>query len=50
MKNAAPSGPYILTRAAQPLPLVVDSPHSGRDYPADFGYSCPTRSPATRRR
>lgn len=22
-------------------PLVVDSPHSGRDYPPDFGYSCP---------
>ncbi|MBV8061286.1 MAG: N-formylglutamate amidohydrolase [Alphaproteobacteria bacterium] len=22
-------------------PLVVDSPHSGRDYPADFGFSCP---------
>lgn len=22
-------------------PLVVDSPHSGRDYPADFNYACP---------
>lgn len=24
-----------------PLPLVFDSPHSGRDYPEDFGFSCP---------
>lgn len=23
------------------LPLVLDSPHSGREYPADFGHSCP---------
>ncbi len=23
------------------LPLIFDSPHSGRDYPADFGYACP---------
>lgn len=30
-----------IVRAAQPLPLVVDSPHSGRIYPADFGYACP---------
>ncbi len=22
------------------IPLVLDSPHSGTDYPADFGYSC----------
>ena len=24
-----------------PLPLIFDSPHSGREYPADFGYACP---------
>ena len=23
-----------------PIPLVFDSPHSGQQYPADFGYSC----------
>ncbi len=23
-----------------PIPLVLDSPHSGQQYPADFGYSC----------
>lgn len=26
---------------AQALPLVCDSPHSGTDYPADFGHSVP---------
>ena len=25
---------------ADAIPLLVDSPHSGRDYPADFGYAC----------
>jgi N-formylglutamate amidohydrolase len=25
----------------EPLPLVLDSPHSGSVYPADFAYSCP---------
>lgn len=29
---SAPSAPEI--------PLVLDSPHSGTDYPADFGYAC----------
>ena len=28
-------------------PLVLDSPHSGTDYPADFGSACPL--PALRR-
>ena len=29
---------YTLHRpAAAPLPIVIDSPHSGTDYPADFG-------------
>jgi len=27
--------------AAQTAPLVLDSPHSGTVYPADFGYACP---------
>jgi N-formylglutamate deformylase len=26
--------------ACPPAPLVVDSPHSGRDYPADFDHAC----------
>lgn len=26
--------------AAPEIPLVLDSPHSGTDYPADFGYAC----------
>lgn len=25
----------------QPLPLIFDSPHSGRQYPEDFRFSCP---------
>ncbi|MFY9287641.1 MAG: N-formylglutamate amidohydrolase [Alphaproteobacteria bacterium] len=37
--------PYIIIESAKPsvarMPLVVDSPHSGRIYPADFAYSCP---------
>lgn len=33
--------PYEIIKPPQnPLPLVFDSPHSGRDYPADFDYSC----------
>lgn len=27
--------------AGRSLPIVIDSPHSGRHYPADFGYSAP---------
>ena len=34
------SGVYQLARATRPLPLIYDSAHSGRIYPADFGYSC----------
>lgn len=26
---------------AQPIPLVLDSPHSGTDYPADFAHAAP---------
>lgn len=33
---------YQITSPAHPaLPLVFDSPHSGRIYPADFNYACP---------
>lgn len=31
---------YKLAQAENPLPLVFDSPHSGRAYPEDFGYAC----------
>jgi N-formylglutamate amidohydrolase len=31
----------ILEPAGAPVPLVVDSPHSGRLYPADFDHACP---------
>ncbi|QQG37165.1 MAG: N-formylglutamate amidohydrolase [Micavibrio aeruginosavorus] len=33
-------GVYRIARAQEPLPLVYDSPHSGRIYPADFNYNC----------
>jgi len=34
--------PVIILEPAQAAsPLVIDSPHSGRDYPADFTYICP---------
>jgi N-formylglutamate amidohydrolase len=36
--------PGILLRcdpAAPEVPLVFDSPHSGTEYPVDFGYACP---------
>jgi N-formylglutamate amidohydrolase len=41
MKQQTLPGIYTLARAAQPLPLVIDSPHSGRSYPADFRHACP---------
>ena len=31
---------YSIDKPASPLPLVFDSPHSGTEYPADFGYVC----------
>lgn len=35
-------GIYQLFRPSGPeVPLLVDSPHSGRIYPDDFGYACP---------
>jgi N-formylglutamate deformylase len=34
--------PVSVRRPAAPaLPIVIDSPHSGTHYPADFGYSAP---------
>ncbi|MBC7956872.1 MAG: N-formylglutamate amidohydrolase [Cytophagales bacterium] len=30
-----------VTHPTSPSPLVLDSPHSGTDYPADFAYECP---------
>lgn len=32
--------PYTLTKPENALPLIFDSPHSGRDYPADFDHAC----------
>jgi N-formylglutamate deformylase len=31
----------LLAPQGTAIPLVLDSPHSGTDYPADFGYACP---------
>lgn len=33
--------PFTLIESTALAPLVVDSPHSGRNYPDDFKYSCP---------
>ena len=33
-------GIYTLTRPAETLPLIFDSPHSGVIYPEDFDYAC----------
>jgi len=33
--------PFSLIEPTTPLPLIVDSPHSGRNYPIDFAYACP---------
>lgn len=30
-----------ISRSDNPLPLIFDSPHSGRVYPEDFRFSCP---------
>jgi N-formylglutamate deformylase len=38
----APSTPVVVTRPpGRALPIVIDSPHSGMQYPADFGASLP---------
>jgi N-formylglutamate deformylase len=31
----------LVKPVAQPSPVVLDSPHSGRDYPSDFDFACP---------
>lgn len=33
--------PYTILEPLRRTPLVIDSPHSGRIYPADFEYVCP---------
>jgi N-formylglutamate amidohydrolase len=33
-------GVYEITGETDTLPLIFDSPHSGRNYPGDFDYSC----------
>ncbi|NCC21308.1 MAG: N-formylglutamate amidohydrolase [Alphaproteobacteria bacterium] len=38
-KSTAP-GIYELSWPSSPLPLIFDSPHSGRTYPKDFHYTC----------
>jgi N-formylglutamate amidohydrolase len=35
--------PVIVAEPVTLSPLVVDSPHSGRDYPSDFAYICPSQ-------
>jgi N-formylglutamate amidohydrolase len=39
LKNSV-AGVYNIQKPARALPLVFDSPHSGRIYPADFDYAC----------
>jgi N-formylglutamate deformylase len=41
MPGDAMKGVYEVKRPQSALPLVFDSPHSGREYPADFGHACP---------
>lgn len=36
-----PDRTFTLENADAPLPLIIDSAHSGREYPADFRYACP---------
>lgn len=41
--HANPNPPVVVTHPAGPvLPIVIDSPHSGTQYPADFGAALPT--------
>jgi N-formylglutamate deformylase len=42
MSPDTPLPPVVVQRpTAAALPIVIDSPHSGTAYPADFGYSAP---------
>jgi len=36
-----PAQVSVARPAGDALPIVIDSPHSGRHYPADFGYAAP---------
>jgi N-formylglutamate deformylase len=40
MSILAIPGVYEVIKAPNPIPLIIDSPHSGRDYPDDFNYIC----------
>lgn len=33
---------YAIDKPKNPLPVIFDSPHSGRTYPADFNHVCPS--------
>ena len=39
--TTTPAAAVSVQRPASPLPIVIDSPHSGTDYPGDFNYSVP---------
>jgi len=41
LQKESVQGVYTLYKPSNPLPLVFDSPHSGRVYPHDFDYACP---------
>lgn len=40
MTNFEPVRITLPPPGVTPIPLVLDSPHSGQHYPADFGFSC----------
>ena len=40
MTNFEPVRVTLPLHGVTPIPLVLDSPHSGQHYPADFGFSC----------
>ncbi len=40
MTNFEPIRVTVPARGVTPIPLVLDSPHSGQRYPTDFGFSC----------
>ncbi len=40
MQKESVQGIYTLIKPENPVPLVLDSPHSGVIYPADFDYAC----------
>lgn len=42
MHKSSIDGVLKIIQPANPLPLIFDSPHSGRAYPDDFHYACDT--------